>query len=380
MKVVIAIDSFKGSLSSMQAGSAARAGILDVFPQAEVLITPLADGGEGTLEALAEGMNGSLHTAIVTGPLGETVQAQYALLPTLGTAVLEMAQAAGLPQVPPELRDPRKTSTYGLGELIKLAVKQGYRNFIVGIGGSATNDAGIGMLQALGFEFLDAQGRAVKGVGGELINIASIRTNNALPELTECTFKIACDVNNPLFGTNGAAHIYGPQKGATPEIVHELDQGLQHFAAVVRQTMGKDIAHTAGAGAAGGLGYAFMAFLNGQLESGITLILQEIGLEKMLVDADFVITGEGRLDGQTAMGKAPLGVAKLAKKHGVKVIALAGCTTDDAVKCNAEGIDSYFAVVNAAMSLQEAMCEQVAYNNVVQTSRQVFNLIKCLHK
>lgn len=380
MKVVIAIDSFKGSLSSMQAGNAAKEGVLSVYPQADIVVKPLADGGEGTLEALADGLNGSLQTAAVTGPLGETVQAQYALLPSIGTAVLEMAQAAGLPQVPVELRDPRKTSTYGLGELIKLAIEQGYRHFVVGIGGSATNDAGIGMLQALGFEFLDAQGRAVSGVGGELINIATINMDSAMPELSDCTFKIACDVNNPLFGSNGAAYIYGPQKGATPEIVRELDAGLQHFAGIVHQTLGKDVAHTAGAGAAGGLGYAFMAFLNGQLESGITLILEEIGLQAVLDGADFVLTGEGRLDGQTAMGKAPLGVAKLAKKHGAKVIALAGCTTDDAVKCNTEGIDAYFAVVNAAMSLQEAMREDVAYNNVVQTSRQVFNLIKSLEK
>lgn len=380
MKIVIAIDSFKGSLSSMQAGNAAKEGILSVCPKADITVKPLADGGEGTIEALAEGMNGILHTAMVSGPLGVAVQAQYALLPSSRTAVLEMAQAAGLPQVPTEQRDPRYTTTYGLGELIKLAIKQGYHNFIVGIGGSATNDAGVGMLQALGFEFLDAQGCAIAGVGGDLINIASIRTDNVLPELADCSFKIACDVNNPLFGTNGAAYIYGPQKGATPEIVQELDCGLRHFANLVQQTMDKDVASTAGAGAAGGLGYAFMTFLNGHLESGISLILQEIGLEQILPGADFVITGEGRLDGQTAMGKAPLGVAKLAKKYGAKVIALAGCTTDDAVKCNAEGIDAYFAVVNAAMSLQEAMHEHTAYNNVRQTSRQVFNLINCFVK
>lgn len=377
MRVVIAIDSFKGSLSSMQAGNAARAGILSVYPLAEVLVKPLADGGEGTLEALAEGLNGQLHTALVRGPLAEYVHAAYVLLPDSSTVVLEMAQTAGLPMVATALRDPRRTTTYGLGELIKLAIEQGYHNFVVGIGGSATNDAGIGMLQALGFEFLDAQGRAVSGVGAELINIASINIAKALPALAKCSFKIACDVHNPLFGPNGAAHIYAPQKGATPEIVRELDAGLQHFAKLVQQTLGKDIAHTPGAGAAGGLGYAFMAFLEGQLESGITLILEQIGLEAVIKDADLVITGEGRLDGQSAMGKAPVGVAKLAKKYGAKVIALAGCTTDDAIQCNTEGIDAYFAVINTAMSLQEAMREDIAYNNVFQTSRQVFNLIKC---
>ena len=380
MKVVIAIDSFKGSLSSMQAGNAAKMGIINVFPQAEVVVRPLADGGEGTLEALAEGMNGLLQTATVNGPLGESVQAQYVLLPSVGTAVLEMAQTSGLPQVPLKLRDPRKTTTYGLGELIRLTIRQGYRNFIIGIGGSATNDAGIGMLSALGFEFLDSQGRVVKGVGADLINITSINKDNAMPELADCTFKIACDVNNPLYGTNGAAYIYGPQKGATPQIVQELDQGLQHFASIAKQHLSKDFANLPGAGAAGGLGYAFVAFLNGKLEPGINLIMQEIGLATLLHDADFVITGEGCLDGQTAMGKAPLGVAKMAQKHGVKVIALAGCTTDDAVKCNTEGIDAYFSVLNAPMSLKEAMCEDIAYKNIVQTVRQIFNLIKCLEK
>ena len=378
MKVVIAIDSFKGSLSSIQAGTAAKEGVLAVYPQAEVIVKPLADGGEGTIEALAEGLQGTIKTAVVSGPLGEPVYAQYAVLMDSKTAVLEMAQAAGLPMVPPHLRDPRCTTTYGVGELIKLAIQDGCRNFIVGIGGSATNDAGIGMLQALGFEFLDAQGCAVQGVGGELINIVSVKTENCLPELAECSFKVACDVNNPLFGTNGAAYIYGPQKGATIEIVRELDAGLVHFAEVVQRDLDKDVAQVAGSGAAGGLGYAFMAFLGAELRSGIELILAEINLQSDLAGADFVITGEGRLDAQTAMGKAPVGVAKLAKQHGARVIALAGCTTDDALQCNQAGIDAYFSVVNTAMDLQQAMRAEVAYNNVRQTSIQIFNLIQSL--
>lgn len=380
MKVVIAIDSFKGSLSSIQAGTAAKEGVLAVYPQAEVIVKPLADGGEGTIASLAEGLQGTIRTATVCGPLGESVQAQYAVLAANKTAVLEMAQAAGLPMVPQHLRDPRCTTTYGVGELIKLAIEDGCRNFIVGIGGSATNDAGIGMLQALGFEFLNAQGRAVKGVGGELKNITNIKTDNCLPELAECSFKIACDVNNPLFGTNGAAYIYGPQKGANAEIVRELDAGLVHFAELVKRDLLQDVAQVPGAGAAGGLGYAFMAFLHAELRSGIELILAEINLQADLAGADFVITGEGRLDAQTAMGKAPIGVARLAKKHGAKVIALAGCTTDDAVQCNQAGIDAYFSVVNTAMDLQEAMREEIAYNNVRQTSIQIFNLIQSVDR
>lgn len=380
MKVVIAIDSFKGSLSSMQAGNAACEGVLAVYPQAQIIVRPLADGGEGTIEALSEGMHGSIKTASVRGPLGQQVLAHYAILPESKTAVIEMAQAAGLPMVAVNLRDPRRTTTYGVGELIKLAIADGCRNFIIGIGGSATNDAGIGMLLALGFEFVDAHGRTVDGIGGELIKIVDIKTNNRLPELAECSFRVACDVNNPLFGTNGAAYIYGPQKGATSEIIRELDAGLMHFAQIVQRVLGKDLAHTSGAGAAGGLGYAFVTFLKAELKSGIELILEEIKLEEDLSNADFVITGEGRLDAQTAMGKAPMGVAKLAKKHSAKVIALAGCTTDDAIKCNSEGIDAYFSVVNGAMSIQQAMQVDTAYNNVRQTCTQVFNLIKALYK
>lgn len=376
MKVVIAIDSFKGSLSSMQAGKATKEGVLSIYPQADVIVKPLADGGEGTVYALADGMNGELKTAKVTGPLGDTVKAHYALLPQSGTAILEMAQAAGLPMVPYSLRDPRLTTTYGVGELIKNAIENGYRKFIIGIGGSATNDAGIGMLQALGFEFFDAAGLPVAGIGASLAHIKTISSKSVLKELSDCTFNIACDVNNPLFGTNGAAHIYGPQKGATPEIVAELDAGLKNFAEVVHRSMGKDPANLPGAGAAGGLGYAFIAFLNSKLASGIHLILEEIALEELMRDADLVITGEGRLDAQTAMGKAPIGVAKLAKKHGAKVVALAGCTTDDAVQCNYEGIDAYFSIANAAMTLQEAMDTETAYRNVRQTTAQIFRLIK----
>lgn len=378
MKIVISIDSLKGSLSSIEAANAIKTGILNVYNRADIKIMPLADGGEGTVEALVEGMNGQEQVISVTGPINEKVNATYGILKETNTAIIEMAQASGLPLVPTELRNPLNTTTYGVGEIIKEAIEKGCRNFIVGIGGSATNDCGVGMLQALGFEFYDENDNLV-GLGGKVLNqIKRIKTDNKLKELDECNFKIACDVNNPLYGENGAAYIYGPQKGATKEIVKELDKGLKNFAEVVKKDLGKDIAHIEGAGAAGGLGFGFLGFLNSKLESGIKIILDEIKLEEVVKDADIVITGEGRLDNQTAMGKAPIGVAKLAKKHGAKVIAIAGCTTPDAVKCNEEGIDAYFSIVNKAMTIDEAMKKENATQNMIESTIQIFNLIKAV--
>lgn len=378
MKIVISIDSLKGSLTSIEAANAIKKGILSVDNKSDVVIMPLADGGEGTVEALVQGMNGEEKVITVTGPINEKVNATYGILKETNTAIIEMAQASGLPLVPAELRNPLNTTTYGVGEIIKEAIEKGCRNFIVGIGGSATNDCGVGMLQALGFEFYDENDNLV-GVGGKVLNqIKRISTDNKLKELDECNFKIACDVNNPLYGENGAAYIYGPQKGATEEIVKELDKGLKNFAEVVKKDLGKDIAHIEGAGAAGGLGFGFLGFLNSKLESGIKIILDEIKLEEVVKDADIVITGEGRLDNQTAMGKAPIGVAKLAKKHGAKVIAIAGCTTPDAVKCNEEGIDAYFSIVNKAMTVDEAMKKENATQNMIETTIQIFNLIKAV--
>ena len=378
MKIVISIDSLKGSLTSIEAANAIKKGILSVDNKSDVVIMPLADGGEGTVEALVQGMNGEEKVISVTGPINEKVNATYGILKETNTAIIEMAQASGLPLVPAELRNPLNTTTYGVGEIIKEAIEKGCRNFIVGIGGSATNDCGVGMLQALGFEFYDENDNLV-GLGGKVLNqIKRINTENKLKELDECNFKIACDVNNPLYGENGAAYIYGPQKGATKEIVKELDKGLKNFAEVVKKDLGKDIDHIEGAGAAGGLGFGFLGFLNSKLESGIKIILDEIKLEEVVKDADLVITGEGRLDNQTAMGKVPIGVAKLAKKHGAKVIAIAGCTTPDAVKCNEEGIDAYFSIVNKAMTIDEAMKKENATQNMIETTIQIFNLIKAV--
>ncbi|GAA0092111.1 glycerate kinase [Paraclostridium bifermentans] len=378
MKIVISIDSLKGSLTSIEAANAIKKGILSVDNKSDVVIMPLADGGEGTVEALVQGMNGEEKVISVTGPINEKVNATYGILKETNTAIIEMAQASGLPLVPAELRNPLNTTTYGVGEIIKEAIEKGCRNFIVGIGGSATNDCGVGMLQALGFEFYDENDNLVE-LGGKVLNqIKRIKTDNKLKELDDCNFKIACDVNNPLYGENGAAYIYGPQKGATKEIVKELDKGLKNFAEVVKKDLGKDISHIEGAGAAGGLGFGFLGFLNSKLESGIKIILDEIKLEEVVKDADIVITGEGRLDNQTAMGKAPIGVAKLAKKHGAKVIAIAGCTTPDAVKCNEEGIDAYFSIVNKAMTIDEAMKKENATQNMIETTIQIFNLIKAV--
>ncbi|EGT4246308.1 glycerate kinase [Clostridioides difficile] len=380
MKILISIDSLKGSLSSIEAGNAIKKGILKVKEDAQVKILPLADGGEGTVDALVQGMNGKKETIEVTGPIAKKVDATYGLLKNTSTAIIEIAQASGLTLVPTELRNPLYTTTYGVGEIIKEAINKGYRNFIVGIGGSATNDAGIGMLQALGFEFYDENNKLV-GLGGKVLNeIRHIKIEKRLKELDECKFKIACDVNNPLFGKNGAAYIYGSQKGATSEIIEELDNGFRNFSKVVKNYLSKDVANVEGAGAAGGLGFAFLAFLNSKLESGIKIILEEIKLEEELKDADFVITGEGRLDNQTAMGKAPIGVAKLAKKYGVKVIGLAGATTEDAVKCNEEGIDAYFSIVNRAMTIEEAMDKATASENMTATTTQIFNLITSIQQ
>lgn len=378
MKVVISIDSLKGSLSSMEAATAIKEGILEVNKDTEVLVMPLADGGEGTVDALVEGMNGQAVLTSVMGPIEEKVEAKYGILSDGKTAIMEMAQAAGFALVPTDKKNPLYTTTYGVGEMIKEAIEKGCRNFIVGIGGSATNDAGVGMLQALGFEFYDENNNLV-GLGGQVLNkIKKIKIDNRIKDLDQCSFKIACDVNNPLFGQNGAAYIYGPQKGATHEIVKELDEGLRNFAQVVKADLGMDIAEVPGVGAAGGMGFAFLGFMNSKLESGIKIILDEINLDEAVKGADIVITGEGRLDNQTAMGKAPIGVARIAKKHGAKVIAIAGCTTDDAVRCNEEGIDAYFSIVNSAMTIEEAIKKETAIKNMKATTIQVFNLIKAM--
>ena len=374
MKVVIAIDSLKGSLSSMDAGHAIKEGILKAT-DADVIIKPLADGGEGTTDALIEGMGGEKISLTVKGPLQTPVEAYYGYLQESNTAIMEMAMASGITLIPREALDPLNTTTYGVGEMIKDAVHREIRNFIIGIGGSATNDGGNGMLSALGYEFLDTNGQPV-GFGGQCLEkIAAISDKNKLADLEECHFQIACDVENPLCGPKGATYIYGPQKGAANTLLPLLDAGMKNYGQIAEAFTGKQTMETAGAGAAGGLGFAFVTFLNGELKSGIDLILDAVGLEESLENADFVITGEGRLDQQTAMGKGPAGVAKLGKKYGAKTIALAGSVTEDASACNAAGIDGYFCILSSISTLEEAMNPDTARKNLTLTAEQLFRLL-----
>lgn len=374
MKVVIAIDSLKGSLTSMEAGRAIKEGILNVLPDTEVIVKPLADGGEGTTEALVEGLGGEMVYVDVHGPLETPVKAGYGLIRETGTAIMEMAAAAGIIIVGKDKR-PLDATTYGVGEMIQDAIQKGCRNFIIGIGGSATNDGGIGMLTALGYEFLDAEGNPA-GIGAAALKkVASIKAEKALPELKECSFKIACDVTNPLCGTNGATYIYGPQKGVTEDMRDDLDAAMANYAAVTKTCIGTDHVNSEGAGAAGGLGFAFLSYLNADLQPGIELVLDAVEMEKSMEGADLVFTGEGRLDYQTAMGKAPVGIAKLAKKHGAKVIALAGAIIEGAEKCNENGIDAFFPILRKIVTLDEAMDSETAKQNMVKTTEQVIRLI-----
>lgn len=373
MKVVVAVDSFKGSITSMEAGMAVKAGILAAHPEASVIVKPLADGGEGTTDALIEGMNGKRIDLTVTGPMGNPIKAYYGYLENSSTAIMEMASAAGI-----TLSDhaaPQEATTYGVGEMILHAIDNGVRNFIIGIGGSTTNDGGIGMLKALGFSFLDTYGKDVGEGGKALEKIVSVKMSDKMELLSQCHFQIACDVTNPLCGPNGATYIYGPQKGVTPEMAPLLDAGMANYAAVTADAIGVDHSLAEGAGAAGGLGFAFLSYLNGILTPGVQLLLDAIHLEDEIRDADIVVTGEGRLDHQTAMGKAPVGVARLGKKYGAKTIAFAGSVTKEATACNKAGIDAFFPIIRGISTLEEAMDPQTARLNMKACAEQVFRLL-----
>lgn len=375
MKVVIAIDSLKGSLSSMEAGMAIKDGILAAKPDAEVIVKPLADGGEGTTDALIEGMNGERIDLTVTGPMHTPVDAYYGYLKDTNTAVMEMASAAGITLVPDSEKNPLLATSYGVGEMINDAIQRGCRNFIIGIGGSVTNDGGIGMLKALGVRFLDENDEDAGEGGLALAKVARIDVSGMNPLLKECHIQVACDVNNPLCGENGSTYVYGPQKGVTEDMKKTLDEAMAHFARVTSETLENDYLNTPGAGAAGGLGYAFLAYTGAALTPGIELILDAVGLEEELSSADVVVTGEGRLDFQTAMGKAPVGVARLAKKYNAKVIAFAGSVTKEATACNKEGIDAFFPILRGVCTLAEAMDPVAARNNMTATVEQVFRLL-----
>jgi len=371
MNVVVAIDSFKGSLSSIEAGSAIREGIGKAC-NANVQVSPIADGGEGTVESLVDGMQGKLRSSIVTGPLGEKIEARWGLIEdTIGrTAIIEMASAAGIVLLKKNQLNPLYTTTYGVGELIKAAINEGCRRFLIGIGGSSTNDGGIGMLEALGYDFLDSERKSVLRGAIGLKDLKYISNKNVLKELDDCTFRVACDVTNPLCGDNGCSAVYGPQKGATTDMIKEMDSWLYRYA----QISGGDSEYP-GTGAAGGMGYAFRTFLNASLEPGIDIVLEETRLEAKIKDADIVITGEGRMDSQTVMGKAPVGVARIAKKYNKKVIAFCGCATSDAGICNDYGIDAYFPILRNVVSLEEALNRDNAYDNLQKTAEQVFRAI-----
>jgi glycerate kinase len=379
MRVLIAMDSLKGSLGSPEAGAALKEGILRALPDADIEICPLADGGEGTAEALAFGLGGTMQKVTVTGPLGEPVTARYGTLPDGVTAVMEMSAAAGITLVPKALRNPMKTTTLGVGEMIRDALQKGCRTFLIGIGGSATNDGGAGMLQALGFELLDETKKPIPPGAAGLAVLTRISAENALPELAESRFRIACDVENPLCGKNGASAVYGPQKGALPEDIEQMDRWLANYAALaLREGFDRADPDQPGSGAAGGMGFAFRTFLDGELEPGARIVMEAVRLEDKIRAADIVLTGEGRIDGQTAMGKAPMGVAELAKKHGKPVIAFCGSTGPGAERCLEKGIDAIFPILREPCTLEEAMDPERARQNLRDTAEQVFRAMKLI--
>jgi glycerate kinase len=376
VKIVAAIDSFKGSMTSLEVSEAFEKGVRKVYENAEFLKVPLADGGEGTVKALIDNLNGSMINIKVKDPLMRDIDSFYGISGDGKTAVIEMASASGLPLLSSEERNPMKATTFGTGELIKDALKKGCREFIIGLGGSATNDAGTGMLSALGYIFLDEDGNELVPNGENLEKIKSFKTDKVLNEISEARFLIACDVDNPFYGLNGAAYVYGKQKGATEEMIERLDKGMRNFSNVITEMGKKDISDISGAGAAGGLGGAFMAFLNSELKPGIDIITEKIELEKAINGADYVITGEGRIDFQSAMGKTPSGVAKIAKKYEIPVIAIGGSVADEIENIYECGITATFSIIDSPMTLAEAMDTENAQKLVEKTAEQIFRLIK----
>lgn len=372
-KVVIAIDSFKGSLSSSEAASYIETGILRVYPEAQVLKIPVADGGEGTVEALVEATQGTLRTVSVSDPLGRSVSASYGILGDGITAVMEMASASGLPLLKVTERNPMLTSTFGTGELILSALQSGCRNFLIGIGGSATNDGGTGMLEALGYRFYDTYGERVRGCGGNLSAIVRIDASHAHPALSESHFTVACDVNNPFYGPNGAAFVFAPQKGAAPEMVKILDEGLKSFAGLIRSEKQTDLMSVPGSGAAGGLGGAFYAFLQAELKPGIDMVLDAVDFNSRITGSDLLFTGEGRMDSQTVCGKTPYGVLQRAKSQHIPVIALCGAVSDFDI-LNEAGFQAIFSIQTAAVSLERAMEKSYAGANLAHTTEQILRI------
>jgi glycerate kinase len=379
MRVVIAPQSLKGSLTAAEAGEAIALGVRAALPDAEIAIVPVADGGEGTVQALVDATGGAIIEQIVTGPLGEPVAASFGILGDGQTAAIEMASCAGLPLVPPALRDPRIATTYGVGELILAALERGSRRFIIGIGGSATNDGGAGMAQALGALLIDHAGQPIAPGGAALAGLARISIEAMDARLQACSFDVACDVNNPLCGPTGASAVYGPQKGATPEMVVQLDAALAHYAGIIERDLGKHVRDIPGAGAAGGLGAGLLAFLGATLRPGAQIVLEAVKLERQLRDADLVITAEGQLDSQTAYGKSVGAVAALAKRYNIPVLALAGGLGEGYQQAYTLGIDAITVLPSSPMSLDYAMQHAASLaSDATERALRLVNLGKIL--
>ncbi|MCJ8008450.1 glycerate kinase [Lederbergia wuyishanensis] len=374
MKIVIAPDSFKGSVSAMEAAIAIEKGVKNAFSNAKTVLLPVADGGEGTLETLVSATNGEKVYEKVNGPLGKEVNAHFGVLGDRSTCVIEMAVASGLNLIEEDERNPMLTTTYGTGELIKEALDKGYRNFVLAIGGSATNDGGAGMLQALGMQLIDKEGKEIGYGGGELGKIHYISTENFDKRIKESTFLIASDVENPFVGEKGASHVFGPQKGATDEMVEILDQNLLHFANHVEKNTGVRLHDMPGAGAAGGIGGAFLAFFPSNMKRGIEVVLEYASFDEALNGADLVITGEGKVDFQTAYGKTPMGVAQAAQRKGVPTIILAGAVGENIRNLYKNGVVGIFSIINQPMSLENAMkeAENLLEKSVEQICRTYF--------
>lgn len=374
MKIVIAPDSYKESLSALQVASEIENGFRAIFPEAEYVKLPVADGGEGTVEAMVAATQGKIVRLRVTGPLGEPVDAFYGLSGDESCAFIEMAAASGLELVPPARRDPLVTTSWGTGELIANALDRGVQHFIIGIGGSATNDGGAGMVQALGARLLNAQNEQIGYGGGALPQLARIDISQLDARLRQCRFEVACDVTNPLTGDEGASAIFGPQKGATPELVQQLDRALAHYAAIIQRDLDKDVLHIPGGGAAGGMGAALHAFCQAELRRGIEIVTEALGLDELVKDATLVITGEGRIDSQTVHGKVPIGVAKVAKRYNKPVIGIAGSLTADVGVVHQHGLDAVYSVIYSICTLEEALDN--AAENVRMTARNIAATLK----
>ncbi|ETT69211.1 glycerate kinase [Paenibacillus sp. FSL H8-0457] len=376
--IVLAPDSFKESMTAKEVCEAMERGIKKGNPNVTCIHVPMADGGEGTMQSLVDATGGTVHTVTVTGPLGDQVEASYGISGDGSTGVLEMASASGIHLVPIAQRNPLVTTTYGTGELIKACLDHGVSRLLIGIGGSATNDGGAGVVQALGGKLLDAEGKELAFGGGELGRLARLDLSSFDPRLQDVEVEVACDVTNPLCGETGASHVFGPQKGATPEMIEQLDRNLRNYAGVMKQQLGKDIIDYPGAGAAGGLGGGLMVFLNGTLKKGIDMVVDYTGLEEKVRQADMVWTGEGGMDFQTQYGKTPLGVARVAKKHGKPVVALAGRVGDGIDVLYDQGMDAIFGIMPGAATLSEALENGV--QNVERTSENIVRLMASLNK